>query len=146
MSTSSGLRSETVGVESGHLFQIGEVAERAGLSLRTVRYYEEVGLVVPSTRTSGGFRLYSERDLERLLLVKRMKGLRLSLEEMRELADLIEQSDAPSPADDLATWLVRTDDAIAKLERDLRQAKELRQLLAGRLERPGSTTHRPRPA
>jgi DNA-binding transcriptional MerR regulator len=132
-----------VGVDDGHLLQIGEVAERAGLSLRTVRYYEEVGLVVPSTRTGGGFRLYSDRDLQRLLLVKRMKGLRLSLEEMRELADLIEQNDASSPTDELAAWLERADEAIAKLERDLRQANELRQLLVGRLERPSSAPHRP---
>lgn len=48
--------------------QIGEVADRTGLSLRTLRYYEEVGQVRPSTRTSGGFRLYSETDVARLLL------------------------------------------------------------------------------
>lgn len=42
--------------------QIGEVAERIGLSLRTIRYYEEVGLVVPSVRSQGGFRLYTEPE------------------------------------------------------------------------------------
>jgi DNA-binding transcriptional MerR regulator len=118
-----------VGVEDGHLLQIGEVADRAGLSLRTVRYYEEVGLVVPSARTNGGFRLYAERDLERLLLVKRMKGLRLSLEEMRELVDVLEQpTDVASEA--LADWTRRLEDGIAKLERDLAQARELRELVA----------------
>jgi DNA-binding transcriptional MerR regulator len=58
--------------------QIGEVAERTALSLRTIRYYEEVGLVPPSARTQGGFRLYTEADVERLLLVKRMKPLEFS--------------------------------------------------------------------
>lgn len=65
--------------------QIGEVASRTGLSLRTIRHYEEVGLVSPSGRTTGGFRIYAESDVQRLLLVKRMKPLGFSLEQMREL-------------------------------------------------------------
>ena len=62
-----------------HHMQIGEVAEQVGLSLRTIRYYEEVGLVTPSSRTSGGFRLYTETEVARLRLVKRMKPLEFSL-------------------------------------------------------------------
>ncbi len=58
-----------------------------GLSLRTVRYYEELGLVVPSKRSPGGFRLYTEEDIERLALIKEMKPLGLRLEEMRGLLD-----------------------------------------------------------
>ncbi|HUP32857.1 MAG TPA: MerR family transcriptional regulator, partial [Gaiellaceae bacterium] len=72
------------------LLQIGEVAEHVGLSLRTVRYYEEVGLISPSARSEGGFRLYSDADVSRLVLVKRMKALGLTLEEMGELVKLIE--------------------------------------------------------
>jgi DNA-binding transcriptional MerR regulator len=70
--------------------QIGEVAERVSLSLRTIRYYEEVGLAPPSSRTSGGFRLYTESDVERLLLIKRMKPLDFSLEEMRDLLGVLD--------------------------------------------------------
>ena len=55
--------------------QIGEVADQVGLSLRTIRFYEEAGLVIPSARSVGGFRLYSETDLDRLQLIKRMKPL-----------------------------------------------------------------------
>lgn len=76
--------------------QIGEVAERTHLSLRTIRYYEEVGLVTPSTRSQGGFRLYSEVDVARLELIQRMKPLNFSLEEMRELLmalDALESDD-----------------------------------------------------
>lgn len=69
--------------------QIGEVAELTGLSLRTIRYYEEVGLVVPGARSQGGFRLYAESDVERLKAVKRMKPLNLQLDEMRELLGLL---------------------------------------------------------
>lgn len=76
--------------------QIGDVAERTGLSLRTIRWYEEVGLVPPSARTSGGFRLYTEADIERLELVKRMKPLDFTLEEMRDLLTTVDQLDDPA--------------------------------------------------
>ncbi len=67
------------------IHQIGEVAEAVGLSLRTIRHWDEVGLVPPSGRSTGGFRLYTDRDIERLHLVKSLKPLDLSLDEMREL-------------------------------------------------------------
>lgn len=70
--------------------QIGEVAARVGLSLRTIRHWDEVGLVVPSKRSVGGFRLYTEADIERLLLVKTLKPLDFSLEQMRELLATID--------------------------------------------------------
>lgn len=78
--------------------QIGEVAERTGLSLRTIRHYEEVGLVIPSARSKGGFRLYTESDVERLMVIRRMKPLDFSLEEMRDLLDITDRlaaTDAP---------------------------------------------------
>jgi len=69
------------------LHQIGDVADRVGLSLRTVRYYEEAGLVRPSDRTDGGFRLYGDEEVARLEVIKQMKPLGFSLQEMRELLD-----------------------------------------------------------
>jgi MerR family copper efflux transcriptional regulator len=78
--------------------QIGEVASQTGLSLRTIRYYEEVGLVVPSARTTGGFRLYTDDDVARLQVVKRMKPLDFSLEEMKDLMSTLDAMvDAESP-------------------------------------------------
>jgi DNA-binding transcriptional MerR regulator len=77
-----------------HHMQIGEVAEQTGLSLRTIRYYEEVGLVAPSARTTGGFRLYSETDLARLRLVRRMKPLDFSLEEMKDVLAVLDGLEA----------------------------------------------------
>jgi len=67
------------------LHQIGEVAEQVGLSLRTVRYYEEVGLLSAPARTDGGFRLYGAEHIEQLELIRQMKPLGLSIEEMRAL-------------------------------------------------------------
>jgi DNA-binding transcriptional MerR regulator len=74
--------------------QIGEVSERTGLSLRTIRYYEQMGLVTPSARTSGGFRLYTESDIARLMLVRRMKPLEFSMEEMRDVLALLDALEA----------------------------------------------------
>ena len=81
------------------LAQIGQVAERTGLSLRTIRFYEESGLVVPTARTEGGFRLYSDDDVARLEVIKRMKPLGFSLEEMRELLTLLADLAAAPAAD-----------------------------------------------
>jgi MerR family copper efflux transcriptional regulator len=72
------------GTEAAPL-HIGDVAERVGLSLRTVRYYEEQGLFEPAGRTDGGFRLYTEREVDRLLLIKQMKPLGFTVQQMREL-------------------------------------------------------------
>ena len=83
---------------AGHL-QIGEVAERTGLSLRTIRYYGEVDLVSPSSRSEGGFRLYTEHDVERLQVVKRMKPLDFTLEEMREVLAVLDRLEVAGPAD-----------------------------------------------
>ena len=134
------------------LLQIGEVAHRVELSLRTVRYYEEVGLITPSARSEGGFRLYSENDVERLLLIKRMRPLGLTLDEIGELADLIERSEAPSKldadelrqvVDSLGVYAGRADEAIDKSERELGGARHLRLQIGERLGRcEGHAGHR----
>jgi DNA-binding transcriptional MerR regulator len=71
------------------VLQIGEAANRVGLSLRTIRHWGEVGLVVPSGRSAGGFRLYTEDDVARMLFIKALKPLDLSLEQIRDLVDLV---------------------------------------------------------
>jgi DNA-binding transcriptional MerR regulator len=109
-------------VTAGRRMQIGEVAERIGLSLRTIRYYEEVGLAVPSARSEGGFRLYVEADVERLRVVMQMKPLGFSLEEMRELLDLL----AAGPAADaarLAAFRADAAERVATLRRRLATAE-----------------------
>jgi DNA-binding transcriptional MerR regulator len=78
------------GSMADELMHIGRVAEIVGLSLRTIRYYEEMGLVTPSGRTAGGFRLYCDEDADRLLLIKRMKPLGYPLEEMAKLLKLVD--------------------------------------------------------
>lgn len=70
--------------------QIGEVATRVGLSLRTIRHWDELGLVTPSARSTGGFRLYTDDDVERLRFVKTLKPLDLGLDQIRALMAVID--------------------------------------------------------
>ena len=70
--------------------QIGELAERTGLSVRTLRHYDEIGLLRPSARSEGGFRRYTDEDESRLLLIRRMKPLGYSLEQMGELLAVVD--------------------------------------------------------
>ena len=65
--------------------QIGELARRAGTTLRTVRYYEELGLIRHSVRTKGGFRLYDEGELRKLALIRDLQHLDFPLAKIRDL-------------------------------------------------------------
>ena len=132
--------------------QIGDVAERTGLSLRTIRWYEEVGLVPPSARTAGGFRLYTDEDVERLELVKRMKPLDFSLEEMRDLlstVDRLEDADLlPRERAALQERLVMyrelTDQRVEALRGQLANAEEFARSLSARQAGPRSAGERSR--
>ena len=76
------------GGEDEALLRIGDVAELTGLTQRTIRYYEEVGLLTPPTRTEGDFRLYSRRDVARLSEIVRLKNLLgFSLGEIRKIVE-----------------------------------------------------------
>lgn len=124
--------------------QIGEVAARTGLSLRTIRHYEETGLVIPSARSQGGFRLYTETDVARLMVIRRMKPLGFTLEEMRELLAAVDRLDAggPLPAggrEELLGQLRAFEQAaqqrVADLRTQLARAEEFAATLRARLPR-----------
>ncbi|MUN62108.1 MerR family transcriptional regulator [Kocuria sediminis] len=116
----------------GGTMQIGELAERTGLSLRTIRHYDDVGLL-PASRTEGGFRVYTEQDVERLLVVRQMKPLGFTLEEMAELLELLGAE--PASPERLADYLERARPERDKLARKLAQADEFIALLEHRLGR-----------
>lgn len=98
--------------------RIGEVAELTSLSLRTLRHYEDIGLVEPSGRTDGGFRLYTQRDVSRLMIVRRMKPLGYSLEEMSALLGVVDALAAdPENADLQARLAEIRDEAAARREK-----------------------------
>ena len=66
---------------------IGNVSRRTGVAPKTIRFYEDEGLIPPPGRTGSGYRLYSEADVQRLQLVRRARLLGLDLKEVRELVD-----------------------------------------------------------
>lgn len=69
-------------------YQIGEVADRTGVTQRTLRFYEEKGLLRPPERMDGGFRLYSDADVERIASIRNMQSLLgLSLAEIKEMVE-----------------------------------------------------------
>lgn len=114
---------------------IGDVVQRTGLSHRTVRHYDELGLVRPAGRTEGGFRLYTPRDVERLLLIARMKPLGYSLDEMAQLLALVDElergDEAAAPLRErVAVFVAEARDRRARLAERLAMADEF----LGRLE------------
>ncbi|ROS53843.1 MerR-like DNA binding protein [Frigoribacterium sp. PhB118] len=141
--------------------QIGELAERTEMSLRTIRHYDEVGLLTPSGRSEGGFRLYTHDDYLRLMVIRRMKPLGFSLDEMAELLRVVDAldggagdeggaGDAAAAVDgagagdegdgrgqatraSLAAFIDETVERRAKLERQLAMADEFLELLRARL-------------
>src|SRR6516162_5302197 len=75
-----------VAVQSSGM-KVGEVAKRTGLSVRTLHYYDEIGLLQPSTHTESQHRLYGPIELERLQQIKSLRQLGFSLDEIRSCLD-----------------------------------------------------------
>jgi MerR family copper efflux transcriptional regulator len=120
--------------------QIGQVAERTEVSIRTLRHWEESGLVTPSARSAGGFRLYTEGDVERLRTIRRMKPLGFTLDEMKQLLASLEVLADAAVDDDargraaafVSDCHTRAEDSCTTLRRQLAYAEEFRDLLADR--------------
>ena len=75
-------------VQPQSLMQIGELAERAGVSHRTIHYYERLNLLAPAEREGAGYRYYDGVALKRLEKIAALKRLGLSLEEIGQVIDL----------------------------------------------------------
>lgn len=121
---------------SAATMHIGELADKTGLSLRTIRHYDEVGLLKASGRTEGGFRIYTQEDLSRLILIRRMKPLGFSLEEMTELLRIIDtlQSGEPGAGHqgvrlELDQFISQAVERREKLQEQLHMADEFLDLL-----------------
>ncbi|MGZ3103587.1 MerR family transcriptional regulator [Streptomyces sp. H72] len=123
--------------------QIGEVAARTELSLRTIRHYEETGLVIPSARSQGGFRLYTETDVARLMVIRRMKPLGFTLDQMRDLLDATDRLDSDDALDTsereallerVRTYQQAAAEQVEKLRIQLERAEDFATALGARLE------------
>ena len=72
--------------------RVGELAKRTGVSVRTLHYYEEIGLLAPSWRSDAGYRLYADTDVVRLQQIMSLRHLGFSLEQIR---DCLHRNDVP---------------------------------------------------
>jgi MerR family Zn(II)-responsive transcriptional regulator of zntA len=80
------------------LYKIGQVSKRARVTLRTIRYYEELGLIKPAVRTKGGFRLYAEKSIRRVRFIQGLKLLDFPLSEIREMFKIREMAQSGDEA------------------------------------------------
>jgi DNA-binding transcriptional MerR regulator len=110
--------------------KIQELAQHTGVSAKTIRYYEEIGILPPPARAENNYREYGEQDVERLRFVAGARRLDLSLEEIREILDLRDRREAPcrtllerlaQKADEIAERI----QALQRLEGELRQLHAL---------------------
>ncbi len=70
--------------------QIGVLAKNLGITTRTIRYYEEIGLMGKTERLGGGTRSYSQNDILRLKFILKLKNLGISLKEIEKLSDIFD--------------------------------------------------------
>jgi DNA-binding transcriptional MerR regulator len=77
--------------------RIGELAARLGLNPRTIRFYEEIGVLPEPERRPSGYREYEEADEERLRFIRSAQSLGLSLDDIREILALKDRGEAPCP-------------------------------------------------
>lgn len=80
---------------SAHLMTIGLLARRVDVTARTLRYYERIGLLTPTTRSAAGYRLYGERDAERVAFIRRAQAFGLSLDEIARILAVRDAGSAP---------------------------------------------------
>ncbi|MGB3403220.1 MAG: MerR family transcriptional regulator [Microcoleaceae cyanobacterium] len=77
------------------LLKIGEVASKSGVPIKTIRYYEELGLLKATKRTGGKFRLFEQSIVHRLALIKRLQSLGLTLQEIGECLTVYDHGNLP---------------------------------------------------
>ena len=106
--------------------KIGELARRTGFSTKAIRYYELLKLVPEPDRTESGYRLYGQKDVERLEFIEKAKHLGFSLEDIRDILILDEQQERPC-----VHVLALLDQKLEQVDDVLRDLKVFRKELAG---------------
>lgn len=111
-----------------NLWKVGDLAKLTGLTVRTLRFYDQIGLFSPSGQTDSGHRLYNEADLSRLHQILTLKELGLSLEEIKETLS----AKQISPLEMVTLQKQRIKEQIAKQQKLLEQLEHASKLLIGK--------------
>lgn len=106
----------------------GDLARACETTVRTVRFYEEAGVLRPENRTEGGHRLFGEEDLQKLKLIMDFREAGLSLNEIRRMFQLKREHDTPEAASQAMSGLL--EDQIADMQRKIEVLRKLREELA----------------
>jgi len=109
--------------EEGETFTISELAREFEISTRTIRYYEELGLLSPG-RTSGNQRIFTKRDKARLKLILRGKRLGFSLSEIKEMIDMY---DVAGETEQIKLTLKYGERKLKEIEEKIRELEMLRE-------------------
>jgi MerR family copper efflux transcriptional regulator len=120
------------------LLKIGELQAKSQVSIKTIRYYEEIGLLQAASRTEGGFRLFSPDTLTRLAFVKRAQRLGFSLQEIRHILEIHDQGEPPC-----AEVRDRLERKICDIDDRIQQLQTLKDELRALMERPSASGDRP---
>ncbi|PSF32937.1 heavy metal-responsive transcriptional regulator [Aphanothece hegewaldii CCALA 016] len=112
------------------LKQIGLVAKESSVPIKTIRYYEELGLLKASGRTEGGYRLFDSDVFSRLNFIKRAQKLGLSLSEIKEFLEV--HDGGHLPCDQVK---IKLSEKIAEIEQQIEQLQILKRELQGLLDR-----------
>lgn len=121
---------------SATLLKIGEVATSSGLPVKTVRYYEDIGLLSPTVeRSDNGYRLFTPQIFDRLAFIKRAQHLGLSLNEIQQILAVYDQGQLP--CGEVRSHLENKVEQIAEQIRSLQLLQnELQSLLSGWQDQP----------
>jgi DNA-binding transcriptional MerR regulator len=116
--------------------RIGDLAKRVGTTTRSLRYYEELGIIEPETKTEGGFRLYSEKQIRRIEIINHLKSLGFSLSEISKTMNMrkrkrIGDKAAKEAIGNLEIQLKRIESKISDCVRMMKEVEESIEVIKG---------------
>lgn len=119
---------------SNHLLKIGALARNAHVSLRTLRYYEEIGLISPATHSKGGHRLYQSEDAKKLQVINYLKSLPLSLDEIKEIFSVKKSALTRDKKDQVAILTRLLDSKLEAVTQKIQELTRVQEELSGMVE------------
>lgn len=119
---------------TNHMIKIGALAKNAHVSLRTLRYYEEIGLIAPASHSKGGHRLYAGDDVKKLEVINYLKSLPLSLEEIKEIFTVKRTTPGREKKDQVAALTKLLESKLEAVNGRIQELNQIKDELSGMVE------------